>query len=440
MKKTIVFIALFLICSFLFPGIGGAASGQPLVEAKAAVLIEAETAAVLFSKDSNAKMYPASTTKVLTALLAVESGGLSDLVTVGSEIELTPPGSSLAHLSQGDTLTLTDLVYALLLPSGNDAAYTAAVYLARRQTGDPGLPVKDALVFFAEMMNDRAKELGATNTHFTCPDGFHDDDHYTTAQDLALIARAALTQPFIRAVAATAVYEAPSWHGPKSREWRNGNALINQSDAHYYPQATGLKTGYTTEAGPCLISSASNGNLNLIAVCLSSTKDARWSDAISLFDFGFANYAWRQLIGNGEEVLNITVTNNDWDQPAALSIVAAQGHKRLFSLEDYNALKRELVLDPALFSPKGTEKTAAVPAYSISTAVARGEIVGRLVFLLAGKEVYATDLIASTDVSPLPWQRQGLFQVLTAAAILIALVTLMVWTGSKPRFNAKTKE
>lgn len=428
MRKLKGLIAALIILSVFFPNPGAAVGELPSLEAKAAILIEAETGAILYASGENEKMYPASTTKILTALVAVENGDLEANITVGSEILLVPKGSSLAHLSKGDTLTLADLLYGLLLPSGNDAAYTIAVYLARLQTGEANLSPKEALSAFAEIMNNRAMELGAKKSHFTCPDGFHDDNHYTTAQDLALIAQEALTHAFIRKVISTTEYNIQFIGSSKTRLWRNSNALINPLDDNYYPNATGLKTGYTSMAGSCLLGSANNGNLALIAVCLDSPKDARWSDAKALFDYGFGNYTWQKIINEGDEVLTLSLTNNDWDQPDHLTLICPQGFRALFSKDELATIQEELIIDSQLLNPVADQRVETHSnSFSLRGPIPKGQVLGRIVYTIGDKEIFASDLVAEGTTAPRPWWREGPLTIAISATANLLFLSIILY-------------
>lgn len=249
------------------------------VECQAATIINQDNGDILYAKNDTLRLYPASTTKVLTALLAIENGDPGEIVTVGDEIQRVSPFATRAWLQQGESLPLRDLVYALLLPSGNDAAYTIAVHIARKTT-DPSLSTDEAVDVFVDLMNRRAYELGARDSHFANPDGFHDANHYSSARDLSIIAREAMKKPFFRQVV----------HTPKYRVWTNTNQLIAPDSAYYFPCATGLKTGFTSQAGHCLISSASDQEVQLITVALNSSKDGIWKDSRALLSYGFASY------------------------------------------------------------------------------------------------------------------------------------------------------
>lgn len=239
----------------------------PTISAGAAVLIDAEDGRVLYEYNADEKMYPASTTKIMTALVCLdicaELGiGLDSEVLVPEEAEGVE-GSSL-YLKTGERLTLEELLYGLMLQSGNDAAAALAATMGGNQTA------------FVERMNRQAQQLGCSGTHFQNPHGLFDENHYTTARDLAVIARSALNHPEFRRIVS-----AQTWIGPKEgRSFTNKNKTVFQYDG-----GDGVKIGYTKASGRTLVASASRSGVSLIAVVL---NDGNWfQDAYCLLDFGF---------------------------------------------------------------------------------------------------------------------------------------------------------
>ena len=208
------------------------------LKAEAAFLLDVETEKILYEKNADQPMPPASTTKILTALLLLENAPLGEIVTVGEEVGKIGPDSSVAKLKPRDRLTVGELVYALLLPSGNDAAYTAAVFVGRRISGFEHLPIDKAVASFVELMNKRARELGAVNSNFVVPDGYDTPGHVSTARDLALIALAAMENDFLR--------QAPPPLNTTGREGAGAiptPLLLQEYPDAYYPWANGLKQG-----------------------------------------------------------------------------------------------------------------------------------------------------------------------------------------------------
>lgn len=259
------------------PGLGG-------VEGKAMLVMDRETGKILYAHNDKKRMYPASTTKILTALIVLERGNPDELVTVGKEARLRTADESTAGLHEGDQLPVRDLIAAMMLPSGNDAARTAAAYIAEKETGRK-LEPEEATAYFAGLMNQRAKELGAKNSHFVNPHGLHDPDHYTTARDIAVIAQAAMSHEAFQGIVGEAVHYTEGTG--ETTAFRNRNRLIQSDNEWYFQGANGIKTGYTEKAGYCLVGSAVRDDKELISVVLHSTEQGVWSDSVKLLDYGF---------------------------------------------------------------------------------------------------------------------------------------------------------
>ena len=245
------------------------------------LLYDATHKAVLYEQNADALAYPASTTKLMAALAACRYGDPNASYVIGSEQNLVEWDASRAYLEEGKAYPLAGLLDGLLLPSGADAAYCLAANVARYHENNPNLSDADAVAAFVQYMNDIATELGCTGTHFVTPDGYHDPYHFTTARDMLKIAEAALA---CEPIAAT-VKKAESEYG----DWENGNLLVCPDEPYYYEYATGLKTGYTDEAGFCLAASAERNGVRLIAIMFQSTStEFRFLDAQNLFERGFA--------------------------------------------------------------------------------------------------------------------------------------------------------
>ncbi len=242
----------------------------------------------LYSKNADQKCYPASLTKLMTALVALDYATPDAEITVGDEVYMIDPGSSRAYLTPGSRLTLEQLLQALLLPSGNDAAYTIAVQIGRMISGDEATSNTAALETFCGKMNEKAKALGCKSTHFANPDGIHREDHYTTAADMLKIGTAVLEQEVIaRTVALPQVKDIRLLSG-QTVTWTNTNKLIREDNAYSYAGATGMKTGSTDQAGYCLIASAiRDGQTSIVVVMGATAEHNRWEDASGLLDISF---------------------------------------------------------------------------------------------------------------------------------------------------------
>ena len=229
-------------------------------------------------------MYPASITKLFSVYVALQHLEPARQVTVGRIILTVPPDSSFANLKEGDTLTVKDLAAAMLLPSGGDAARVMAVEAGRVIAGDPAMSENEAMERFITEMNHQALLHGMEHTHFVNPDGYHHEDHYTSLTDLLTIGKLSMESQLIRQIASMTEYTvtlAPD----RTVTWKNTNLLLQESfPDHYCPEAIGLKTGYTGAAGSCLMAAfEKNGDIILIGIFASETKETRFSDALTLF-------------------------------------------------------------------------------------------------------------------------------------------------------------
>lgn len=239
---------------------------------------------VLFDKNSTMKCFPASTTKILTSIVAIEYIDLNTVFQVGNEISFAEEGSSLAYLVQGDELRLKDLLYGLMLPSGNDCAYTIAVNVARRVSGNELLTDTEAVSYFVDLMNKKAQEIGMYDSNFLVPDGYHKKDHYVTAQDMMKLLIYAEGNETLRQVASTQSYTATGSNGDEYT-WVNTNQLIDKESSYYYEGVDGFKTGFHDDAGNCLIVTANVDGREVYAIIMNSKTDtSRYDDATLLLD------------------------------------------------------------------------------------------------------------------------------------------------------------
>ncbi len=254
------------------------------------VLYDATNNKTLYSKNADKQCFPASTTKLITALVVLQYADESTVFTVGDEIRLIDPESSRAFLRIGNRLNLQMLLEAIMLPSGNDAAYVAATHIGRVIAGNQSLSAQAAIAKFCEKMNETAKSLGAKNTHFVNPDGMHNANHYTTATDMLLICKAAMENPTLAAVMREEKVTRTFLSGETGATWYNTNYLLRTDTRYLYEGTTGLKTGHTDEAGYCLTAAAERDGVKLIAVLMNSDNTSgRFEDATGLFTVCFDN-------------------------------------------------------------------------------------------------------------------------------------------------------
>jgi D-alanyl-D-alanine carboxypeptidase (penicillin-binding protein 5/6) len=281
LKKIRFWLIVHIIMALLITGIPEKTSALTNVSAKSAILIEQESGRVLFGKNENQQRRIASITKILTAIIAIESGKLDDIVTVSKRAEGTE-GSSL-YLEAGYKIKLGDLVYGLMLRSGNDGAVAIAEYVGGSLEG------------FVFLMNQKAQEIGMTNSVFANPHGLDDhENHYSTAYDMAKLTQYAMQNEIYREIVGTKVHRAENPNESWDWVWRNKNKLLTQ----LYENSTGGKTGYTKRAKRTLVSTAQKDGVNLIAVTLDAPDD--WNDHISMFEWAFDNYELKKIVKEGK--------------------------------------------------------------------------------------------------------------------------------------------
>lgn len=297
--RILAIMLIFLFCLQYLTFVEAASSVS--ITAESAILVEVSTGRIIYEKNSIKQMYPASTTKIMTAILVIENCDLQEIVTVSeTALQNIPSGYVTCNLSVGEEISVNDLLYALMLPSANDAAFVLAEHVA------------GSVEAFADMMNNKASEIGCTNTHFVNPNGIHDSKHYSTAYDLYLIAKYCMQNETFRNIVATKEYTLPATnkHDAADRSFENTNDLLKPEKTNYYKTATGIKTGHTSMSGYCLVSESSREGLDFISVVLNSeTDNKRFSDSVKLFDYGYDNYTLTKVKEKNQLIETIEVEN-----------------------------------------------------------------------------------------------------------------------------------
>lgn len=379
----------------------------PELAAKSAVLINQDTGRILFDKNAYQKQYPASITKIMTALLALQNENLDSIITVGKEVDLAPMDGSRAGLKPGQKISLRDLLRALLLPSGNDAAYTVSVHIARKVANNQSMNIDASVDYFVSLMNNKVNELGLTNTHFINPDGYPDENHYTTAYDLALISREAMQNPFFREVVKTQSYTFKTDEN-KETTWPNRNLLIRSKSKYYLPEATGIKTGHTSVAGYCLISSATKNNMNLIAVVLNSSEPGRWIDSKKLLEYGFMNFQSYQLLKKNQAVKTIRLKNQSLFDPGQLDLIPAKDFTEILRKDEVPKMLQTITWNKELLAPPlqpGSEERLLAPLHE-------GQTVGKVVIQVDGETIAESELLAARTV------KQNIISLITSKKVI----------------------
>ena len=349
---------------------------------KAAMLVELNSDTVLYALDPDERNFPASLTKIMTCMLALEYGNLDDVITV-SENAVTglDEAASVSGLKAGEEMRLEDLLYCVMLESANEACNVVAEYIS----GDNAT--------FVDLMNETAAKLGCTGTHFMNPHGLHDEEHYTTARDMATIAKAALENPMFRKICGTANYTLPATNLQESREIATANKLMLNTvgSGFYYSKASGVKTGFTTPAQCCLISTADNGNIQLLAVILGApliqNEHEDWihrnfPECINLFEYGFNHFKIATVTSTLYPVAEVNVS-----QSAGAQTVAMAPTSDVRTLIDSDFDPHEILLDIDL------------PAATVEAPIETGDLLGHVTVTYHNMILGESDLAAITSIA-----------------------------------------
>lgn len=422
------------------------------LRASSAILIEQTSGQVLYDKNADEMRPPASTTKILTALLALTLGEPGEVVTVSAFAAAMPEDASKIGLQAGEQVLLGDLIRATMVQSGNDGAIAIAEHLMGTEMA------------FVDLMNEAAARYGCTRTHFTNSHGYHDDNHLSTARDLAIITREAMQNAEFREIARLTSFTLPETNLSKSRRFNNrANPILQggEDNKNYYPYSTGVKTGQHSQAGDCFVGSATKDGIELISVVLNSGSTDKWRDTRRLMEYGFTQYASVSLA---------SLYNRD---PKVINING-------FALEDSDLGRLELSLrkvdalaNDALVAPKGdTEsqmkvyntRTTVEYTRTLEAPVMAGEVMGTLTYtptapgaepilyeLVATRSIIRREsispsieeIIAYTEADPNPFPRFSveLLLILLLPVIAVAVISQMLYKlitrTRKPRVKQK---
>lgn len=359
MRRFSKLTVLVLVLLFSIPH-SAAALAQNDISAEFAVLIEAESGDIIWSKNENTRAPQASTTKIMTALIAIETSSDLSRTVVIDPSACGVEGSSV-YLTAGEHITMEALVYALLLESANDAAEAIACEIA------------GGTEEFAELMNIKAAQLGLNGTHFTNPHGLDNEFHYTTALDLAMLARSAMQNETFRKIVGTKKILIDSENGTK-RLLLNHNRMLK-----IYDGATGVKTGFTRRSGRCLVTSASRGGVELISVTLNAPSD--WNDHTKLLDYGFSLYERRTLAEVGQYKYSVPIigsktTNIICENTAAVEVTLPKSAQLVETIE--------------------------LPRFAYA-GISEKDTLGYIIWSRDGKEIARTPLCAQSSSEPLKY-------------------------------------
>lgn len=403
LKNLFNIFILFIIILFNIMTTSFGATEEVSTYSPTCLLMEASTGKVIYEKNGYEKTYPASTTKIMTAILTLEHCNLTDVATASYEaVYSVPVGYSNANIQVGEELTINQLLNVLLINSANEAANVLAEHIA------------GSIDSFATMMNAKAEEIGCLNTHFVNPNGVHNENHYSTAYDLALMGRYAMKNDTFRELVNTKFYTLPATNKylTNDRVFGTTNELLKKDtrdsvDNYYYEYCTGIKTGYTNAAKSCIVASAKKDDIEYIVVILGAgTTDnglsARYLDCKTLFNYAFENYTVKKLNDEEADLKTINIPNG----------TLSTKHLKVKIQDEINVLLK-----------KSTDTTNLTPTVEInkdlSVPIVKNSIVGKITYTIDGNE-YTSNLIAGNNV----YESNTVTNILTIVSIIIVLYLL----------------
>lgn len=412
---TIFIIILILINLIYTPSFAVDEQNELSLYSETAVLIDTNTGKILYGKDETKKMYPASTTKILTAIIALENCKLDDTVTASRKAVMSiPAGYSNAAIQPNETLTVKQLLDVFLVHSANEAGYILAEHIS------------GSIEEFAKLMNEKVTEIGCKGTNFTNPSGIHDVNHYSTALDMALIARYCMKNEDFRKIVSQSSCTVSSTDMYEERYFVNTNDMIRPSSKYYYENCIGIKTGYTSQAKNCLISSSIKDGVELICVVLGASvtennSSARYVDTKAIFEYGFSNYSNKTILSKNDIIKELVIENGTKDTKN-LELKASKDIEVLVSNEvNLETIKKQILLNEEILAP-----------------IAENSVLGTISYEIDGI-TYTADLLASHSV-----EKSNILLfiaiITTAFIILIILILfLLKLFGTKKKKYKKMK-
>lgn len=415
--KTISIFILFTLFFSFFADVQAESSTLSLdITAESAILMDSSSGKVIYDKNAEQKMYPASTTKILTAILTLEHCRLNDVVTVPYDaIRIIPAGYAVAALQPGEELTVGQLLKLMMVHSANDAANVLAFHIS------------GSIESFANLMNEKLVELGLVHTHFTNPSGMHDENHYSTAHDLALLMQYGMKDNTFRNFASLKSCTIPATNKYEERVFNNTNELLlkdtrNVASNYYYPYAIAGKTGYTTQAKNCLVSVANKDGFELISVVLGvglydNGLSAKFIESKSLFEYGYETYTIQKIreqgaIGTQMDVINGTKETRSLD---------------LILSEDITVLVKQAEMNE--------EKTPTISlTENLMAPIAQGQKIGTISYEIDGIN-YSSDLVAAHSV-----EASTVFPIVVQIGLLIIVLVLLYLLISSGRKKGRKKK
>lgn len=386
------------------------------IYSEAVILIEKSSGKILYSKNSEQKMYPASTTKILTAILAIETLPLDKELTASHDAIMSiPSGYSNAAIQIGETLTVEELLEVFLVHSANEAGYILAENISGSFTE------------FANLMNKKVKEIGCENTHFTNPSGLHDENHYTTAHDLSLIAQYCMNNDTFRSFVSMPSCTIAPTDKYQERYFKNTNEMLNSKSKYYNENIIGIKTGYTSQAQNCLIAGFKKDGVELISVVLGAPASintngdsGKYTDTQTLFDYGSKNFEIKKVIAAGNIATQVNVKHAT-EETKKLDLIVEKDINIFASNEIFKDLSPTITIKEDIVAP-----------------IYANNVLGTITYKVDGIE-YTANLIAKNDVE-VSTLLQNILKIAFAVVIIVIVFELMYLKKNKNNKNSKNSK
>ena len=397
-KVFIILLWLFLIFIPIGQVFSADSAEQPSISAASAILLDNKTGKVLYNKNENKKMYPASTTKILTAIIVIENCNLDTIATASYDAIMSiPDGYSTANIQIGEQLTIEQLLELLLVHSANDAANVLAEFVGGSTDS------------FVSIMNTKINEFGLTNSHFTNVYGLHDDNHYTTAHDLAFIMKYCLNNNTFRKIAGQASCAIPATNKYGTRSYNSTNELLVPNSTYYYKYLTTGKTGFTSQAKECLVSSAYKNNLELIGVVLGSTN--RFADTRNIYEYAYSNYSIKTIATEKDIATNIKISNATAETENLNLLISETVSVLINNSQNISEIQPEIILNDNIKAP-----------------IEEGSTLGKIKYNVNGV-TYSTNIIAEHNVE----QSKYPFYILYFSISIIFIIFFTLFIKNKKK-------
>ena len=402
-SKKIVFLFVFFIMIFNCIRVF-AVEDELEVDAKASIIVESNSGKILYEDNAHKKNYPASVTKILTAIVVLENCELDDTAVVtSSAVSNIPSGYVLAPLFVGEEMKIKDLLYALMLKSANDAAYVLAEHVGGSVDG------------FSDMMNKKAEEIGCKNSHFVNPNGIHNENHYTTAYDMYLISKYAMENEDFEKIVSTYQYTLPETNKYKNndRVMKNTNIFVNPNSKYYDKDIKGIKTGTTTQAGNCLITDIKKDDFDVITVVLGAeTSDSKFTETSKMINYAFDNYTFSEFRKKEDVITSINVEKAT-KETESLNLLISDDIKVINNVKtNLDEIEPEIVINDNIVAP-----------------ISKGTELGTVKYNVDGIE-YSAKLVAENDVELKTYYIEAL------AGIAVGVIVVIIICIMKKRYKS----